>query len=198
MFSSAARASPPRRARNQPASGAHTRQGQARRGRGSHPRPARHERPKPRRGFEGVPGLPIAVETVGWPRALAPALPTWYCRTSLPAPVPSRCGAPAHARYLDLGGSLCLPGLPDGPGKMRTPWRRLLLGLPARTDLLRARAPRQWGQSWEEAWYTARKALGGALGYPVTAEACNRSGYCSQSFQYGPARMHSPEGTATG
>ncbi|MCA4132261.1 hypothetical protein [Arthrobacter sp. M4] len=34
-------------------------------------------------------------------------------------------------------------------------------------------------------FYSARGGQSGALGYPVTAEACNAAGYCSQSFQYG-------------
>ena len=90
-----------------------------------------------------------------------------------------------NARYAALGGSGGYLGYPTGAEKC---------GLRAggcSQAFQRGRIYYAAGAGTQAVWgglgqyYSARKAQDGALGYPVTAEACDRSGYCSQSFQYG-------------
>ncbi|MDJ0351156.1 hypothetical protein [Pseudarthrobacter sp. PH31-O2] len=82
----------------------------------------------------------------------------------------------AHGSYLGypLAGEKC--GLRDGGCSQAFQRGRIYYAAGAGTQAV-------WGGIGY--FYAARKAQDGALGYPVTAEACAAGGFCSQSFQYG-------------
>ncbi|MEV5052006.1 L,D-transpeptidase family protein [Arthrobacter sp. Bi26] len=136
-------------------------------------------------GLEGYLGYPIAVETCG----LTGGACTQRFQRGAVYFAPGAGTFPVwgaiNARYLALGGSRGYLGYPTGQEKCG------LRGGGCSQAFQRGRIYYAAGAGTQAVWgglgqfYTARKAQAGALGYPVTAEACNRSGYCSQSFQYG-------------
>ncbi|WP_264354487.1 L,D-transpeptidase family protein [Pseudarthrobacter sp. MM222] len=90
-----------------------------------------------------------------------------------------------NAKYEAHGGSRGYLGYPTGAEKCG------LRGGGCSQSFQRGNVYYAAGAGTQAVWggvgqfYSARKAQNGALGYPTTAEACNGSGYCSQSFQYG-------------
>lgn len=90
-----------------------------------------------------------------------------------------------NARHIQHGGSNGYLGYPTGAETCG------LRGGGCSQPFQRGRIYYADGAGTQAVWggigqfYSARKAQNGALGYPVTAEACDRSGFCSQSFQYG-------------
>lgn len=90
-----------------------------------------------------------------------------------------------NAKYAAHGGSNGYLGYPTGNEKCG------LRGGGCSQSFQRGRVYYAAGAGTQAVWggigqfYSARKAQNGALGYPTTAEACDRSGFCSQSFQHG-------------
>ena len=136
-------------------------------------------------GLLGYLGYPIGAETCGLPGGACTQRfqrgTVYYAPGAGTFPV---WGA-INARYLALGGSRGYLGYPTGKEKCG------LRGGGCSQSFQRGRIYYAAGAGTQAVWgglgqfYAARKAQDGALGYPVTAEACNRSGFCSQSFQYG-------------
>jgi L,D-peptidoglycan transpeptidase YkuD (ErfK/YbiS/YcfS/YnhG family) len=136
-------------------------------------------------GLKGYLGYPIGIETCG----LAGGACTQRFQRGTVYFAPGAGTFPVwgaiNARYLALGGSRGYLGYPTGQERCG------LRGGGCSQAFQRGRIYYAAGAGTQAVWgglgqfYTARKAQDGALGYPVTAEACNRSGYCSQSFQYG-------------
>ncbi|WAH96519.1 L,D-transpeptidase family protein [Arthrobacter sp. MMS18-M83] len=90
-----------------------------------------------------------------------------------------------NARYEALGGSRGYLGYPvsgeqcalrDGGCSQAFQRGRIYYAAGAGTQAV-------WGGLGQ--FYVLRGGQSGALGYPVTAEACDSSGFCSQSFQFG-------------
>lgn len=136
-------------------------------------------------GLKGYLGYPLAAEKCGLPGGAC----TQKFQRGVVYFAPGAGTFPVwgaiNARYAALGGSGGYLGYPTGAEKC---------GLRAggcSQAFQRGRIYYAAGAGTQAVWgglgqyYSARKAQDGALGYPVTAEACDRSGYCSQSFQYG-------------
>lgn len=85
-------------------------------------------------------------------------------------------GLGAHSSYLGYPAATEKCGLRGGGCSQEFQRGRIYYAVGAGTQAV-------WGGLGH--FYTARKAQDGALGYPVTAEACNSAGFCSQSFQFG-------------
>ena len=136
-------------------------------------------------GLKGYLGYPTAVETCGLPGGACSQRfqrgTIYYAPGAGTFPV---WGA-IKTRYVALGGSSGYLGYPTSKEKCG------LRGGGCSQSFQRGRIYHAAGAGTQAVWgglgqfYSARKAQDGALGYPVTAEACDRSGYCSQSFQYG-------------
>lgn len=136
-------------------------------------------------GLKGYLGYPVGVETCGLAGGACSQRFQRGTVYSAPGAGTFPVWGAINARYLALDGSRGYLGYPTGMEKCG------LRGGGCSQAFQRGRIYYAAGAGTQAVWgglgqfYTGRKAQDGALGYPVTAEACDRSGYCSQSFQYG-------------